>query len=200
MSSFQKTLIITAGIIVFVLIGGCSYVGGKYNGLVKRQESVKSAWAEVGNQAKRRFDLIPNLVETVKGYAGHEKSLFVAVTEARAKVGQVNIKGLPNVEQLEQFNKTQDGLGASLSRLLVVQERYPELKADKNFLALQEQLEGTENRLAYARREYNNSAQGFNTYRLVFPNNIFAGIFNVSEAVYTEFEEVTKTAPAVEFN
>ena len=150
---------------------------GTYNKLVKREEVVKSDWAQVENQYQRRIDLIPNLVETVKGYATHEQETFLEVTIARAKATQLNIDaGNLTAENLQQFNEVQGELSQSLSRLMAVIENYPDLKANENFIMLQGQLEGTENRISVERKRFNESVNRYNTYRRRFPKNIAAAI------------------------
>ena len=149
-----------------------------YNGLVSLDQAVQAQWAQVENVYQRRADLVPNLVETVKGAAAFEKETFTAVTEARAKVGQVTAAGIANDPQaFAKFQQAQDGLSSALSRLMVVVENYPDLKATQNFRDLQAQLEGTENRIAVERMRFNEAAQAFNTKRMSFPTVIIAGFF-----------------------
>src|SRR5574340_133755 len=149
-----------------------------YNGLVSLDQAVQAQWAQVENVYQRRADLVPNLVETVKGAAAFEKDTFTAVTEARAKVGQVNAAGIANDPQaFAKFQEAQDGLSSALSRLLVVVEKYPDLKATENFRELQAQLEGTENRITVERQRFNEAAQAFNTARNRFPAVLIAGFF-----------------------
>jgi len=185
-------------IVAVVVVGGV--VMASYNRLVALDEAVKSAWGQVENVYQRRADLIPNLVETVKGARDFEKSTLTAVVEARAKVAQVNFGTVPTPEQLQKFQSAQDGLSSALSRLLVVVERYPELKATQNFLDLQAQLEGTENRIAVERRRFNEAAQAFNTARRRFPTVFIANLFGFAEKPY--FKATTpgaETAPPVKF-
>lgn len=187
----KKSLIILGVVVLIVLIAGSSCVG-KYNQIVTLNENVKTAWSQAENVLQRRFDLIPNLVNTVKGYAAHEKETFTAVTEARAKVG--GAQTIP--EKIDANNQ----LTAALSRLLLVVERYPDLKANQNFLALQDELAGTENRIAVERRRYNDAVREYNTFVRRFPNNLIAGIFGYSrEDVYFKADESAKDAPKVEF-
>lgn len=172
------------------------------NNMVKKDENVKEKWSQVENVYQRRFDLIPNLVETVKGYAAHEKETFTAVTEARSKVGGTIKLGkdvLNNPQAFQQFQQAQASLGAALQRLMVVVERYPELKANQNFLNLQNQLEGTENRIAVERRRFNEAARDFNTYIKVFPNSFIASFRNFKEKAYFTSDKGAKTAPKVKF-
>lgn len=187
----KKGWIIIGIIVLLALIIGGSCVG-KYNQIVTLDESVETAWSQVENVLQRRFDLIPNLVNTVKGYAEHEKEVFIKVTEARAKVGGAQTRA----EKIDANNQ----LTAALSRLLLVVERYPDLKANQNFLALQDELAGTENRIAVERRRYNDAVRVYNTFVRRFPNNLIAGIFGYSkEDVYFKAAEGAKEAPKVEF-
>ena len=173
---------------------------GTYNRLVKRQEVVKSAWAQVENQYQRRTDLIPNLVETVKGYARHEQETFTKVIEARAKATQLNVDaGKLTTEHLQQFNQVQDELSQSLSRLMAVIENYPDLKANENFIMLQGQLEGAENRISVERKRFNESVNRYNTYRRRFPKNIAAAILRFKEIKYFEAERGAEASPEVGF-
>ena len=173
---------------------------GTYNRLVKREETVKSSWAQVENQYQRRTDLIPNLVETVKGYAAHEQETFTKVIEARAKATQLSVDpGSLNAENLQQFNQAQAELSQSLSRLMVVIEKYPNLKANENFLMLQGQLEGTENRITVERKRFNESAKQYNTYRRRFPKNVAAAVFGFKEIKYYEAEKGADVSPEVGF-
>jgi len=168
--------------------------------MVTLEEGVDAAWSQVENVYQRRADLIPNLVATVKGYAEHEQETFTAVTEARSKVGSINMEGLTNnPAALQQFQQAQGQLSSALSRLMVVVERYPELKANQNFLDLQTQLEGTENRIAVERNRYNKSAQAFNTIIRRFPGSVYAGLFGFQRKAYFEAESGAETAPKVEF-
>lgn len=182
-------------ILMMIVISGC----GSYNKMVTMDEAVTANWQQVENQYQRRLDLIPNLVNTVQGYADFEKSTITAVTEARAKVGQIKVDASdPN--SIKQFQEAQAGLGSAISRLLVVAEQYPDLKANQNFLELQAQLEGTENRIANERRMFNESAKELNTYIRKFPQNIWAGIFGIEKRTYFESDEGAEKAPAVKFD
>jgi LemA protein len=175
-------------------------VAGTYNNLVKLEENVKSKWGQVENVYQRRADLVPNLVETVKGAAAFEKDTFTAVTEARAKVGQVNLgNNIPDAQQLQKFQAAQDGLSSALSRLLVVVEKYPDLKATQNFKELQAQLEGTENRIAVERKRFNDAAQEFNTARRRLPTVLFASILGFNEKPYFQAAPGSDKAPQVRF-
>ena len=170
-----------------------------YNRLVGLEEGVKSAWAQVENVYQRRADLIPNLVNTVRGARDFERETLEAVVEARAKVGQVQLEGVPTAEQMSQFQGAQDALSSALSRLLVVVERYPELRATEAFRDLQSQLEGTENRIAVERKRFNEAAQGFNAARRKFPAVVFANMFGFDERPYFEATEGAERPPDVEF-
>lgn len=201
MKKFPKWLLVLIIVLVCVLgIGSC--YSKTYNSLVTQEESVSAQWAEVQNQYQRRLDLIPNLVATVKGYAAHESDVFTSVSEARSKAGgQINISDdvLNDPEAFAKYQQIQDQLGSSLQRLLMVQEQYPQLKADQNFLALQDQLEGTENRIAVARQRYNKAAQGYNTTIRRFPNSIIASISHFDKKSYFAASEAAQSAPQVSF-
>lgn len=195
----KKTLIIV-GIIVLVVIIMFSWVSGKYNGLVTGEEKTKQAWAQVQNVYQRRSDLIPNLVETVKGYAAFEKSTFVEVTNARAKASQVTVDPTKlTPDQIQKFQGAQDGLSQSLGRLMVVMEKYPELKANQNFLELQAQLEGTENRITVERQKFNVVVQDYNVSVRSFPSNIFASMFGFQQKGYFQAEAGAEKAVKVKF-
>ncbi len=181
-----------------VLLLGLFAVGG-YNNLVGLQEGVDGAWSQVQNVYQRRADLIPNLVETVKGAADFEQETLQQVVEARSRVGQMNLQGPPTAEQLQQFESAQSGLSSALSRLLVVVERYPELKATQNFRDLQAQLEGTENRIAVERRNFNTATQSYNTARRKFPVNLLAGMMGFDAKPYFSSVEGADQPPKVEF-
>ncbi len=191
-------------IALVVLVLGIGAVAS-YNNLVTLDQAAQAQWGNVENVYQRRADLVPNLVATVKGVANFEKSTYIAVAEARSKVGQVTAGGtqaIPNNPQaFAQFQKAQDGLTAALSRLLVVVERYPDLKANQNFLDLQSQLEGTENRIAVERMRFNDAAQAFNTARQTFPTVLFANFFGsrFAEKVYFQSQPGAQTAPKVTF-
>ena len=191
MTQTQKTLLIVAGVLVLIILIPILYLKGTYNSLVSMDEGVKAAWAQVENQLQRRYDLIPNIVETVKGYAAHEKEVFVKVTEARSKVA-----GAGSINDKIQAN---NGLSAALSRLLVVVERYPELKANTNFIRLQDELAGTENRIAVERRRYNESVKVFNIKIRQFPTNMIAGMFGFEKAAFFEVPKERQEAPKVKF-
>lgn len=193
----KKGLVIT-GIIVIIAIILYSSIKGTYNTMVGKDESVTAAWAQVQNVYQRRADLIPNLVNTVKGYAAHEKETLEGVVEARAKATSVNVNP-SDPQSLQQFQQSQDQLGSALSRLMVVVEKYPDLKANQNFLDLQAQLEGTENRITVERQKFNEAAQDFNTYIRSFPRNIYANIFNFERKAYFQARAGAEQAPEVQF-
>ena len=194
-------------LLVIAVIFGIWMVGVR-NNLVSLDQGVQAQWAQVENDYQRRYDLIPNLVRTVQGAANFEKSTLEAVVNARSRVGQVTApagapgtqSNLPNSPQaMSQFQAAQDGLSNALSRLLVVVERYPDLKSNQNFLELQSQLEGTENRIAVERRRYNEAAQGFNTAVLKFPANIVANMFGFKPKAYFQGAAGSNVAPQVNF-
>src|SRR5512133_2669250 len=191
------------GLVGLLLVGLGVGVVGCYNGLNSLSQAVDAQWGQVENVYQRRSDLVPNLVETVKGAAAFEKDTFLAVTEARAKVGQVSTGGKApdSPEAMANFQKAQEGLGSALSRLLVVVEKYPDLKATQNFRDLQAQLEGTENRIAVERMRFNEAAQAFNTKRMSFPTVLIAGFFGsrFNEKVYFKAQAGAETAPKVKF-
>lgn len=192
----NKTLWIIIAIVVVLGIMGVS----KYNTMVSKDEAVVTQWANVETQYQRRADLIPNLVNTVKGYALHEKDVFESVTKARAQATSVTIDASNlTPAMMQQYQAAQSGLNSALSRLLAVAERYPELKANQNFLELQAQLEGTENRIAVERRRYNEMAQDYNVYIRKFPNSIFSGMFGFERRPPFEAEKGSEKAPDVQF-
>ena len=191
MSKTLKTVLIIVGILILIIVIPYSYIKGTYNSLVTMDESVKGAWAQVENQLQRRYDLIPNYVETVKGYAAHEKEVFVKVTEARSKVA-----GAGSINEKIQANNQ---LSSALSRLLVVVERYPELKANTNFIRLQDELAGTENRIAVERRRFNETVKVYNIKIRTFPTNIMAGMFGFEKATFFEVPKERQEAPKVKF-
>jgi LemA protein len=202
----KKNVVIGCGVILgIVIIIGLILVFsgiGIYNEMVRLDEGVKEKWSQVENVYQRRLDLIPNLVETVKGYAAHEKETFQAVTEARSKVGGVmNVPGqaLNNPEMFQKFQQAQASLSSALQRLMVVVERYPDLKANENFLGLQSQLEGTENRIAVERKRFNEAAREYNTYIRKFPKVILANMFGFDQKPYFKAEEGADVAPKVKF-
>jgi len=186
-------------VVVALIVGGVAV--STYNSLVGLSQGVDAQWAQVENQYQRRADLIPNLVETVKGAADFEKSTLEGVIQARASVGQVNLGNLPNdPAAFARFQQAQDSLSSALSRLMVVVERYPELKANQNFRDLQVALEGTENRISVERTRYNESAQAYNTARLRFPTVLFANLLGMREKAYFKAVAGADQAPPVNFN
>jgi LemA protein len=197
----KKSWIIIGVVVLFVIIVFSS-LKGTYNGLVTKEENVNKKWADVQGAYQRRTDLIPNLVSTVKGYAKFEQETLIKVIEQRANATKTNINVDPaklDANTLAQFQKTQDELGSSLSKLMVVVEKYPDLKANQNFLQLQAQLEGTENRINVERRNFNESVQLFNSSLRSFPTNILAGMFGFSQKPYFAAQAGAENAPKVEF-
>jgi LemA protein len=191
MTQGQKTALIVVVIIALVVLIPVLYLKGTYNTLVTMDEGVKGAWAQVENQLQRRYDLIPNYVETVKGYAKHEEGVLLKVTEARSRVagaGSINEKIAANNE-----------LASALSRLLVVVERYPDLKANANFIRLQDELAGTENRIAVERRRFNEMVRAYNTKIRSFPTNLIVGMFGFEKAAFFEVPQERQEAPKVRF-
>ncbi|HBZ66302.1 MAG TPA: LemA family protein [Bacteroidales bacterium] len=190
-------ILIAVVVVIFIII---MWFTRMYNGLVTTEEAVTAQWSNVENVYQRRADLIPNLVNTVKGYADFEKSTLTDVIEARAKATSVTIDPTKlTPETLQKFQGAQDGLSSALGRLMVVIERYPDLKANQNFLDLQAQLEGTENRIAVERRKFNETAQSFNTSLRKFPRNVVAGMFGFEKKAYFEAVEGSEKAPEVKF-
>ena len=191
---------ITPVIIVAVIVMLAAYCVSTYNSLVMQEEAVSTAWSNVENQYQRRSDLIPNLVNTVKGYAAHEKETFDAVVSARAKASQthIDIDDL-TPEKIAAYQRAQGEVGSALNRLLAITENYPDLKANENFKELQAQLEGTENRISVERRKFNETARGFNTAIRRFPRNIIAGMFSFEKRPYFEAQEGSEKAPEVQF-
>ena len=192
----KKSTIITLVVIGLVAIWGIS----GYNSLVSSDEEAQTKWADVETQYQRRADLIPNLVNTVKGYAAHESETLQTVVEARAKATSVSIDpSNMRAEQIANFQKAQDGVSSALSKLLVTVEKYPDLKANENFKELQAQLEGTENRISVARRDYNDASRQYNTSLRSFPKNILASLFGFEKRAYFEAQTGTEQAPSVQF-
>jgi LemA protein len=199
----KKSFLVLIGVFVFlgliVLIGFLTSIRS-YNKMVQYDETVTKSWALVENQYQRRADLIPNLVNTVKGYAEFEQETLTQVIEARAKATSVNINAENlNEQTLAQYQQAQDGLSSALARLMVVVEKYPDLKANQNFLELQSQLEGTENRIANERMKFNESTQTYNTYIRKFPANIFANIYGFDQKPYFQAAIGSDKAPEVKF-
>src|SRR5438309_4595793 len=203
MNKFALGCGVLIAILLFIVVVAAIAVGGSYNRLVRLQQAVDKKWGDVQTVYQRRADLIPNLVNTVQGAANFEKSTIVEVTNARASVGRVQLdpnKAPTDAAQLEQFQAAQGQLSNALSRLLVVVERYPELKSNQNFLGLQAQLEGTENRISVERNNFNGAVQDFNTAVRRFPTNTIAGIFGFSSRPFFAAQQGAEKAPTVNFN
>jgi len=196
----MKKVWIALGIVVLLILVAFGWVRGAYNGFVQGQEGVGKAWADVESAYQRRADLIPNLVETVKGYASHEKDVLLGVTDARSRVGQVKISmDALTPEAIQKFQEAQQGLSGALSKLLAVAEAYPDLKANKSFLDLQTQLEGTENRINVARNRFNEAAREYNIRIRSFPANLVANLFGFGPKPYFQAEQGAEKAPKVKF-
>lgn len=196
----MKKILIPIAIIAVIGFLVYSKAVGVYNTFVQTEETINGQWAEVETQYQRRADLIPNLVNTVKGYADFEQETLTGVIEARSKATSINLQADDlTPENIAKFQNAQDQLSGSLSRLLVAVERYPDLKANQNFLELQAQLEGTENRIAVARRNFNQSVQSYNSNLRTFPNNMFAGWYGFETKGYFEASAGSENAPTVEF-
>ena len=192
----KRTTIVTIVIIAVIAIWAVS----AYNGLVKADEAVSTAWSNVENQYQRRADLIPNLVNTVKGYAAHENETLMAVTNARSQATAVSVNAEDlTAESLQKYQKAQGEVGAALGRLLAISESYPDLKANENFRELQAQLEGTENRISVERRNFNDAVRSFNTSIRTFPRSLIASMSGFEKRPYFEAAEGTSTAPEVQF-
>ncbi len=186
--------------LLFVAICAMTLSSCGYNTMVEKEEAVNTAWSNVENQYQRRADLIPNLVNTVKGYAAHESETLASVVEARAKATQITVSADQlTPEALARYQQAQGEIGSALGRLMRITENYPELKANQNFQELQAQLEGTENRISVERRNFNQATQDYNTYIRKFPQNLIAGMFGFEKKPYFEAEEGNNVAPAVEF-
>jgi LemA protein len=196
----RKTAVLLKFTLILIFISGFS--GCSYNTLVQMDENVNQSWAQVENQYQRRADLIPNLVNTVKGYADFEKGVLTEVTELRSQVGQIKLSAddLADEEKFKKFQEAQDKLSGALSRLLVVAENYPQLKANENFLSLQAQLEGTENRIAVERKKFNEAVQDYNTKIRSFPTLVTAKIFGFKEKQYFKSVPGTDKVPDVKFD
>lgn len=186
-----------AAVIIIVLLG--FYSASTYNHLVNSSQQVQAAWAQVQNVYQRRLDLIPNLVATVKGYTTHERETLIAVTKARAAISAAPASAMPTANNLAQIDQTQTVLNSALGRLMVVVERYPDLKASQNYLALQVELAGTENRIAVERQRFNQAALAYNTTIRQFPNNILARWFGFTPTAYFQADTNAQTAPKVSF-
>ncbi len=197
----KKGCLIALVAVVVIGIALYGWVKNTYNGFVQQEENVKTAWSQVENDYQRRADLIPNLVETVKGYAKHEQQTLEGVIEARANATSVKIDASNMDEQaLKKFQDAQGELSSALSRLIAVSEAYPDLKANQNFLELQSQLESTENRITVSRRDFNKAAQDYNTAVRTFPGNLLAGLFGFNQKPYFEAQAGADKAPKVNFD
>lgn len=202
MSKGSKVFLVVLGILVLLGVVGCNFISGNYNSMVSMEETVKSQWAQVENQYQRRLDLIPNLVATVKGYASHESEVFTQIADARSKAGgvmQLSADMLEDPEALARFQEVQSSLGGALQRLLSITENYPELKADQQFLALQDQLEGTENRISVERKRYNDAVLEYNKYIRNFPRVFIANLMGFREKAYFQADSSASSAPVVTF-
>ena len=196
----MKKSYIVIGVIIVIVLAAFFWFKGHYNQMVGRGEAISAQWSNVENQYQRRADLIPNLVNTVKGYAEHEQSTLQQVVEARAKATQITVSADQlTPEALARYQQAQGEIGSALGRLMRITENYPELKANQNFQELQAQLEGTENRISVERRNFNQATQDYNTYIRKFPQNLIAGMFGFEKKPYFEAEEGNNVAPAVEF-
>jgi len=196
----MKKSLIVIGVIVLIVILFYGFIKNTYNTMVQNSEQVDAQWAQVENVYQRRADLIPNLVNTVKGFAAQEQEVLIGVVEARAKATSVNLNAENLTEaNMQAFQQAQDGLSSALSRLMVVVERYPDLKSNQNFLELQSQLEGTENRITVERMKFNETTRTYNTFIKSFPQTLFAGMFGFQEKPYFAAVQGAETAPKVEF-
>ncbi|MFQ6114745.1 MAG: LemA family protein [bacterium] len=203
MSRGMKIFLGIALVLVILVFMTYSFIKGTYNSLVALDEGINGSWAQVQNVYQRRADLIPNLVETVKGYASHERETLEAVIQARANATRPQINAreiLQNPQMFQQFEQAQNQLGAALGRLMVVVERYPDLKANVNFIRLQDELAGTENRIAVERRRFNEAVRGYNQRIRTFPTIMFAGIFGFQQRPYFQASEAAQEAPQVDFS
>lgn len=195
----KKGTIALIVVVVFILLGGCS-AGRAYNKMVTMEEGINKSWANVETQYQRRADLIPNLVNTVKGYATHEQETLDQVIEARSRATQVTLNAEDiTPDRLQQYQQAQGEVSQALGRLMMIAENYPDLKANQNFMELQAQLEGTENRISVARKDFNDASMAYNSYIRKFPANIIAGIFGFDTKSYFEAAEGTDRAPEVNF-
>lgn len=196
----KKSTLIVLGVIVGIIIIGILYGVSSQNAMVGKEEGVSAQWANVQNAYQRRADLIPNLVSTVKGYAAHEQSTLTEVIEARSKATQIQLNADQLTEEnLKKYQEAQGQLGSALGRLMMIQENYPDLKANQNFLNLQDELAGTENRISTERQKFNEKVKDYNGYIRRFPRSIFAGIFGFDKKAYFEADQSAQSAPKVEF-
>ena len=202
MKKGMKVFLIVLAVVLLLIFSLYRFWAGNYNAMVQKGETVDAAWAQVQNQYQRSFDLIPNLVNTVKGYASHESEVFTNIADARSRAGgvlQVSDEVLNNPESFARFQQAQNELGSALQRLLVITENYPELKADQNFLALQDQLEGTENRIGTERKRFNDVVRDYNTFIRQFPRVIIANMSGFTAKQYFAAGTEAQSAPQVQF-
>jgi LemA protein len=202
MKTGTKVLLVVLAVILVLGFGFYRFWAGNYNSMVVKGEGVSGQWAQVQNQYQRRYDLIPNLVATVKGYASHESEVFTNIADARSKAGgvmQISDEVLNNPESFARFQQAQNDLGSALQRLLVITENYPQLKADQNFLALQDQLEGTENRISTERKRFNDVVQDYNVFIKQFPRSIIANMSGFTAKAYFAANTDAQAAPVVQF-
>ena len=202
MKKGMKVFLIVLAVVLLLIFSLYRFWAGNYNAMVQKSETVDAAWAQVQNQYQRRFDLIPNLVNTVKGYASHESEVFTNIADARSRAGgvlQVSDEVFNNPESFARFQQAQNELGSALQRLLVITENYPELKADQNFLALQDQLEGTENRIGTERKRFNDVVRDYNTFIRQFPRVIIANMSGFTAKQYFAAGTEAQSAPQVQF-
>ncbi|SBV91359.1 conserved exported hypothetical protein [uncultured Dysgonomonas sp.] len=197
----MKKSVIAIIVVVLILLIGYFFSKSSYNGMVAQEESVSSQWAQVQNAYQRRADLIPNLVATVKGYATHEQQTLTEVVEARAKATQMQVNADQLTEEnIKKYQEAQGQLGSALGRLMMITENYPDLKANTNFIQLQDELTGTENRISTERNKFNERVKDYNTTIRMFPKNIFAGLFGFEKKAYFEADQTAQTPPKVDFS
>lgn len=202
MNRTTKAILGVVGVLALIVVAIFWNFRSTYNRMITLDESVNASWAQVENQYQRRLDLVPNLVETVRGFAAQEQEVLTQVAEARSRAGgvmQIDESVLQDPQAFERFQQAQSELGSALQRLLAVQENYPELRSNQNFLALQDQLEGTENRIAVARQRFNESAQGYNTYIRQFPRVLIANAIGFDQREYFQAVSGADRAPEVDF-
>lgn len=197
----MKKSVIAIIVVVLILLIGYFFSKSSYNGMVAQEEGVSSQWAQVQNAYQRRADLIPNLVATVKGYATHEQQTLTEVVEARAKATQMQVNADQLTEEnIKKYQEAQGQLGSALGRLMMITENYPDLKANTNFIQLQDELTGTENRISTERNKFNERVKDYNTTICMFPKNIFAGLFGFEKKAYFEADQTAQTPPKVDFS
>lgn len=197
----MKKSVIAIIVVVLILLIGYFFSKSSYNGMVAQEKGVSSQWAQVQNAYQRRADLIPNLVATVKGYATHEQQTLTEVVEARAKATQMQVNADQLTEEnIKKYQEAQGQLGSALGRLMMITENYPDLKANTNFIQLQDELTGTENRISTERNKFNERVKDYNTTIRMFPKNIFAGLFGFQKKAYFEADQTAQTPPKVDFS